>query len=95
MNAEYKSGGDDGESYCIRNYGASWANYKFTTSSDGSHTHSFSTNGTGSHTHTVSIGDAGAHSHTVSIGSTGSGQAMSILNPYYALYIWVRVDDAA
>ena len=95
VNAEYKSGGDDGESYRIRNYGASWANYKFTTSSDGSHTHSFSTNGTGSHTHTVSIGDAGAHSHTVSIGSTGSGQAMNILNPYYALYIWVRVDDAA
>ena len=95
VNAEYQSGGDDGESYRIRNYGASWANYKFTTSSDGSHTHSFSTNGTGSHTHTVSIGDAGAHSHTVSIGSTGSGQAMNILNPYYALYIWVRVDDAA
>ena len=95
VNAEYKSGGDDGESYRIRNYGASWANYKFTTSSDGSHTHSFSTNGTGSHSHTVSIGDAGAHSHTVSIGSTGSGQAMNILNPYYALYIWVRVDDAA
>lgn len=95
VNAEYQSGGDDGESYRIRNYGASWANYKFTTSSDGSHTHSFSTNGTGSHSHTVSIGDAGAHSHTVSIGSTGSGQAMDILNPYYALYIWVRVDDAA
>ena len=95
VNAEYKSGGDDGESYRIRNYGASWAKYKFTTSSDGSHTHSFSTNGTGSHSHTVSIGDAGAHSHTVSIGSTGSGQAMDILNPYYALYIWVRVDDAA
>ena len=66
-----------------------------TTESAGSHTHSFSTNGTGSHSHTVSIGDAGAHSHTVSIGSTGSGQAMDILNPYYALYIWVRVDDAA
>ena len=95
VNAEYKSGGDNGESYRIRNYGASWANYKFTTSSDGSHTHSFSTNGTGSHSHTVSIGDAGAHSHTVSIGSTGSGQAMSILNPYYAVYIWVRLDDAA
>jgi hypothetical protein len=95
VNAEYKSGGDDGESYRIRNYGASWANYKFTTSPDGSHTHSFSTNGTGSHSHTVSIGDAGAHSHTVSIGSTGSGQAMSILNPYYAVYIWVRLDDAA
>ena len=95
VNAEYKSGGDDGESYRIRNYGASWANYKFTTSSDGSHTHSFSTNSAGGHSHTVSIGDAGAHSHTVSIGSTGSGQAMSVLNPYYALYIWVRVDDAA
>lgn len=95
VNAEYKSGGDDGESYRIRNYGASWANYNFTTSSDGSHTHSFSTNSAGGHSHSVSIGDAGAHTHTVSIGSTGSGQAMSVLNPYYALYIWVRVDDAA
>lgn len=95
VNAEYKSGGDDGESYRIRNYGASWANYKFTTSSDGSHTHSFSTNSAGGHSHSVSIGDAGAHTHTVSIGSTGSGQAMDILNPYYALYVWVRVDDAA
>ena len=95
VNAEYKSGGDDGESYRIRNYGASWANYKFTTSSDGSHTHSFSTNSAGGHSHSVSIGDAGARTHTVSIGSTGSGQAMSVLNPYYALYIWVRVDDAA
>ena len=66
-----------------------------TTDSAGSHTHSFSTNSTGAHSHSVSIGDAGAHTHTVSIGSTGSGQAMSILNPYYALYIWVRVDDAA
>lgn len=95
VNAEYKSGGDDGESYRIRNYGASWANYTFTTSSAGSHTHSFSTNSAGWHSHSVSIGDAGAHTHTVSIGSTGSGQAMNILNPYYALYIWVRVDDAA
>lgn len=49
----------------------------------------------GDHTHTVSISSAGAHTHTVSIGSTGSGQAMSVLNPYYAVYIWVRVDDAA
>lgn len=49
----------------------------------------------GDHTHGVGMDEAGAHTHTVSIGSTGSGQAMSILNPYYALYIWVRVDDAA
>lgn len=61
------------------------------TSWVGDHTHTFSTNSTGSHTHTVSIGDAGAHTHTVSIGSTGSGQAMSVLNPYYALYLWRRV----
>ena len=47
------------------------------------------------HTHGVGMNEAGAHTHTVSIGSTGSGQAMSVLNPYYALYIWVRVDDAA
>ena len=76
-------------------YGSGYYNATIKTKSAGSHTHSFSTNGTGSHSHTVSIGDAGAHTHTVSIGSTGSGQAMSILNPYYALYIWVRVDDAA
>lgn len=49
----------------------------------------------GDHTHDVGMNEAGAHTHTVSIGNTGSGQAMSILNPYYALYIWVRVDDAA
>lgn len=49
----------------------------------------------GDHTHGVGMNEAGAHTHTVSIGSTGSGQAMSILNPYHALYIWVRVDDAA
>ena len=49
----------------------------------------------GDHTHGVGMNEAGAHTHTMSIGSTGSGQAMSILNPYYALYIWVRVDDAA
>lgn len=49
----------------------------------------------GDHTHGVGMNEAGAHTHTVSIGSTGSGQAMSVLNPYYAVYIWVRVDDAA
>ena len=89
-------GGGNGLASSSGGYG-DWSDRKatITTDSAGSHTHSFSTNGTGSHTHTVSIGDAGAHTHTVSIGSTGSGQAMSILNPYYALYIWVRVDDAA
>lgn len=90
------TGGGNGLVSSSGGYG-DWSSGKatITTDSAGSHTHSFSTNSTGSHSHTVSIGDAGAHTHTVSIGSTGSGQAMSILNPYYALYIWVRVDDAA
>lgn len=78
------TGGGSGLVSSSGDYGA-WSsnNATITTESAGSHYHSFSTNGTGSHTHTVSIG------------STGSGQAMDILNPYYALYIWVRVDDAA
>lgn len=89
------TGGNSGLVSSSMAYGDSYYQATITTKSAGSHSHSFSTNGTGSHAHTVSIGDAGAHTHTVSIGSTGSGQAMSILNPYYALYIWVRVDDAA
>lgn len=89
----YSSG--NGANFYAPPYGNAWNAKKISTDSAGSHTHSFSTNSTGAHSHSVSIGDAGAHTHTVSIGSTGSGQAMSILNPYYALYIWVRVDDAA
>ena len=89
------TGGNSGLVSSSMAYGDSYHKATITTKSAGSHTHSFSTNGTGSHSHSVSIGDAGAHTHTVSIGSTGSGQAMSVLNPYYALYIWVRVDDAA
>ena len=88
------SSGESSNFYAKNTYSNSNTN-KVSTDSAGSHTHSFSTNSAGGHSHSVSIGDAGAHTHTVSIGSTGSGQAMSILNPYYALYIWVRVDDAA
>lgn len=89
----YSSG--DSANFYAPPYGNAWSPKEISTESAGSHTHGFSTNSTGAHSHSVSIGDAGAHTHTVSIGSTGSGQAMSILNPYYALYIWVRVDDAA
>lgn len=88
------SSGESSNFYAKNTYSNSNTN-KVSTDSAGSHTHSFSTNSAGGHSHSVSIGDAGAHTHTVSIGSTGSGQAMDILNPYYALYIWVRVDDAA
>lgn len=77
------------------------AKYSFASSDENKSAGQYGNAGTpttswvGNHTHTVSISSAGAHTHTVSIGSTGSGQAMSVLNPYYALYIWVRVDDAA
>ena len=77
------------------------AKYSFASSDENKSAGQYGNAGTpttswvGDHTHTVSISSAGAHTHTVSIGSTGSGQAMSVLNPYYALYIWVRVDDAA
>ena len=91
--SSYSSG--DSSNFYAPPVGDNWNPHNVSTGSAGSHTHSFSTNSTGSHSHSVSIGDAGAHTHTVSIGSTGSGKAMSILNPYYALYIWVRVDDAA
>ena len=91
---EAYSSGDSANFYAPPRSNA-WNPEKISTDSAGSHTHSFSTNSTGAHSHSVSIRDAGAHTHTVSIGSTGSGQAMDILNPYYALYIWVRVDDAA
>lgn len=91
---ESYSSGDSANFYAPPRSSA-WSPEKISTDSAGSHTHSFSTNSTGAHSHSVSIRDAGAHTHTVSIGSTGSGQAMDILNPYYALYIWVRVDDAA
>lgn len=89
------TGGGSGLASSSMSYGNGYYNATITTKSAGSHTHSFSTNSAGGHSHSVSIGDAGAHTHTVSIGSTGSGQAMDILNPYYAVYIWVRVDDAA
>ena len=89
------TGGGSGLASSSMGYGSGYYNATIKTKSAGSHTHSFSTNSAGGHSHTVSVDSGGAHTHTVSIGSTGSGQAMDILNPYYALYIWVRVDDAA
>lgn len=49
----------------------------------------------GAHTHTLSgsVSPGGSHTHTVTgtIGSTGSGNAFSILPPYYALCFIMRV----
>lgn len=44
----------------------------------------------GSHGHNVGIGNAGNHAHTVTVSANGGGQAMSILNPYRAVYVWRR-----
>ena len=55
----------------------------------GTNSQSYNTTTSGNHTHSLtgSVSSAGAHTHTVTgtIGSTGSGNAFSILPPYYAL----------
>lgn len=43
----------------------------------------------GSHSHTLSIDSAGSHSHTIN--SAGSGEAVSLMQPYLAVYMWKRV----
>ena len=94
------TGGAGGHNHTVSAMTA-FARYAFASSESDNSTGQYGAAGTpttswvGDHTHGVGMNEAGAHTHTVSIGSTGSGQAMSILNPYYALYIWVRVDDAA
>lgn len=95
------TGGAGGHNHTVSS--ASVTKYGITTLiGEGSTEYGFQSNSStpvtswvGDHAHGVGMDEAGAHTHTVSIGSTGSGQAMSVLNPYYALYIWVRVDDAA
>lgn len=90
------TGGAGGHSHTVSAMTAI-AKYSFASSDENKSAGQYGNAGTpttsrvGDHTHTVSIGSAGTHTHTVSIGSTGSGHAMSILNPYYALYLWQRV----
>ena len=85
--------GSGSEASDVMDYNKGW--YTSKTSSAGDHTHTFTTGSSGAHTHTVTIDNNGAHTHTVTINSTGGGQAMDILNPYHALYMWVRVEDDA
>ncbi len=51
-----------------------------------------STSSAGAHTHTASgtAASAGSHKHTITVGSTGSGTAFSVVNAYYAVYMWKR-----
>lgn len=37
-----------------------------------------------------STSSTGSHSHTVTINSTGGGSAMSLMQPYLAVYMWER-----
>lgn len=63
-----------------------------TVASAGDHTHSVSGTAAsaGAHTHGVTVSSAGAHTHMITVASTGGGSAFSVLNPYFAAYIWQR-----
>lgn len=81
-------------------YGSDWGNGtsfscassattqdKPTTSTNGAHTHSVTTNAS------TTGANSANHTHTVPAHNTnnsGSGTAMSIMNPYKAVYIWER-----
>lgn len=94
VSANWDADGSGSAASDLTDYKSSaWTNVK--TSSAGAHTHTFTTGSAGAHTHTVTINSNGAHTHTVTIDNTGGGQAMDILNPYHALYMWVRVEDDA
>ena len=68
-----------------------------TAASNGNHDHTLNI---GSHTHVINIGShthSGSvsistteHSHSGTTGSTGSGQAFSIEQPSFVLYVWQR-----
>lgn len=45
----------------------------------------------GAHAHTVTVQNSTTHTHTVSVGNTGSGTAMSLMQPYLAVYMWKRI----
>jgi microcystin-dependent protein len=48
-------------------------------------------NSAGAHTHGFTTDSGGAHDHTFTTNSTGSGNAFSIMNPYFALNYIIKV----
>ena len=76
----YQTAAIGGNRFCIQ---GSDDNVTFNSNYAGEHTHTFTTNAGGS-------GNTGA-SGTGATGSTGGNQALSIMPPFLAVYMWTRI----
>lgn len=69
----------------VDNYNIDWKTLKLNLAD------TISLTSAGAHAHTVTVKDSSTHTHTVSVGNTGSGTAMSLMQPYLAVYMWKRI----
>jgi microcystin-dependent protein len=70
------SGGDNDSTNYVQTLGTAADVISYSMGSSGNHTHSAGN---------YSASSAGSHSHSVTVGYTGSGNAFSIMPPYYSL----------
>ena len=77
--------------------GAHTHSFSGTTASSGAHSHTVAI---GAHSHTVNIGShshtgtvtvsSSEHTHSGTSGSVGGGQAFSVEQPSFVVYVWQR-----